>query len=63
MNFDFLTPEVFDWLVIANLIVALLLIAWRFYRDMTFQESEPSTMRQQQHDESSSGAETYDFDA
>ncbi len=35
MNFDFLTPEIFDMLVITNLIVALILIAFRFYQDMT----------------------------
>lgn len=40
MNFDFLTPEIFDMLVITNLIVALLLITFRFYQDMTHKQAE-----------------------
>ncbi len=39
MNFDFLTPEIFDMLVITNLIVALLLITFRFYQDMTHKQA------------------------
>lgn len=31
---DFLTPEVFNALIIINLIVGLLLAAWRFRSDM-----------------------------
>ena len=53
MNLDFLTPEIFDMLVIANLIVALLLIAFRFYQDMTHRKVSPSQHRVQAHDESS----------
>lgn len=53
MNFDFLTPEIFDMLVIANLVLALVLIAGRFYYDMTRQQPEPNQHREQAHDESS----------
>lgn len=53
MNFNFLTPEFFDMLVIANLIVALMLIAFRFYQDMTHRKASPSQHRVQAHDESS----------
>jgi hypothetical protein len=53
MNFDFLTPEIFDMLVIANLLVALFLIAFRFYQDMTHIDNEARQHREQAHDESS----------
>lgn len=56
MNFDFLTPEIFDMLVITNLIVALILIAFRFYQDMTHKQSDPQQQRVQAHDESSHAA-------
>lgn len=49
MNLDFLTPEIFDMLVIANLIVALLLIAFRFYQDINHRNSKQH--REQLHDE------------
>lgn len=51
MNLDFLTPEIFDMLVITNLIVALLLIAFRFYQDVNHSNSKQH--REQLHDESS----------
>ena len=51
MNFDFLTPEIFDMLVIANLIVAVLLMAFRFYQDVNHSNSKQH--REQLHDESS----------
>jgi hypothetical protein len=53
---DFLTPELFNFLVIANLIVGLLLIAFRFYHDMTRKLPEPGQHREQVHDESSHAA-------
>jgi len=49
---DFLTPEIFDMLVIANLIVALVLIAFRFYQDMT-RKVQPDAQREQAYDEAS----------
>ncbi|MEL6307315.1 MAG: hypothetical protein AAFQ52_04180 [Chloroflexota bacterium] len=51
MNLDFLTPENFDMLVLANLAVAVLLIAWRFYQDMSYQPEQEE-----------SASESYDFD-
>lgn len=53
---DFLTPEVFNFLVVANLIVGIALIAFRFYQDMTRPLPEPSDHREQVHDESSQSA-------
>lgn len=53
MNFDFLTPEIFDMLVIANLIVALFLIAFRFYQDVRHAETQARNHREQNHDKSS----------
>jgi|GEM_PF-4177250 len=53
MNLDFLTPEIFDMLVIANLIVALFLIAFRFYQDVRHAETQARNHREQNHDESS----------
>lgn len=53
MNLDFLTPEFFDMLVIANLIVALLLIGFRFYQDMTHINRQNQEQREQTYDESS----------
>lgn len=53
MNFDFLTPEIFDMLVIANLIVALFLIAFRFYQDVRHAETQARNHREQNHHESS----------
>ena len=54
MRFEFLTPEIFDMLVIANLIVALALIAYRFTRDMS--QPVSSDQRQQSQDEISTSA-------
>ncbi|MGJ3240640.1 MAG: hypothetical protein ACFE0Q_18170 [Anaerolineae bacterium] len=34
MSLDFLTPELFDLLVIGNLALALILMAWRFSQDV-----------------------------
>lgn len=51
MRFDFLTPEIFDLLVMANLGVAVLLIVIRFYQDMTHNRKVP--LRERVHDESS----------
>lgn len=53
---DFLTPQVFNYLVIANLIVGLILIVGRFYHDMTRKLPEPNELRKQLHDESSYSA-------
>lgn len=50
---DFLTPEIFNFLVVANLIVGLLLVVGRFYYDMTRKQPEPNHHREQAHDESS----------
>ena len=50
---DFLRPELFNFLVTANLIVGVLLIIFRFYQDMTRQSPEPDQNREQVHDESS----------
>ena len=51
MNLDFLTPEIFDMLVITNLIVASILIVFRFYQDVRYSNSKQH--REQAHDESS----------
>jgi cell division protein FtsN len=51
MRFEFLTPQIFNMLVIANMLVGLALIAYRFTRDM--QQPIPSQHRQQAHDEAS----------
>lgn len=51
--FDFLTPELFNILIIANMLVGLLLIGWRFYRDMTREIPAPPDRREQAYDESS----------
>jgi TRAP-type C4-dicarboxylate transport system permease small subunit len=50
---EFLTPELFNFLVRANLIVGLVLIVFRFYQDMTRKIPEPNQHREQLHDESS----------
>ena len=50
---DFLTPQVFNILVIANLIVGLALIAYRFTKDMTRPIENAAQQREQQYDESS----------
>ncbi|QPC84858.1 hypothetical protein G4Y79_10950 [Phototrophicus methaneseepsis] len=34
MNLDFLTPELVDTLIIANIIIALAIASVRFYRDL-----------------------------
>ena len=52
--FEFLTPQIFNMLVIANLLVGLALIAYRFTRDM--QRPLPPQQREQAHDEISSFA-------
>ena len=52
--FEFLTPQVFNMLVIANLLVGLALIAYRFTRDM--QRPIQPQQREQAHDEISSHA-------
>ena len=52
--FEFLTPEVFNMLVIANLLVGLALIAYRFTRDM--QRPLPSQQREQTLSELSTSA-------
>ena len=46
---DFLTPELFDRLIITNIVVGLLLAGGRFYMDMT----RPRDHREQTHDEAS----------
>ncbi|MDQ7024673.1 MAG: hypothetical protein Q9P01_20870 [Anaerolineae bacterium] len=56
MRFDFLTPEIFNMLVIANLIVGLALIAYRFTHDMQRPIPTPEQQRQQIHDELSTNA-------
>ena len=49
---DFLTPELFDQLVIANLLVGIGLIGYRFYYDMTRDDNQ-AEHREQVYDESS----------
>ena len=51
--FDFLTPQLFNALIIANMLVGLLLVGWRFYRDMTRDLPSPAEQREQVYDESS----------
>lgn len=46
---DFLTPEIFDRLIIANLLVGVVAAGLRFYRDM--KRPLPDERRQQQYDE------------
>ncbi|MEM9953894.1 MAG: hypothetical protein AAF846_19950 [Chloroflexota bacterium] len=53
MRFDFLTPEIFDLLVYLNLAVAVLLIAFRFYQDMTHVDNRETSLREMVHDEAS----------
>jgi hypothetical protein len=55
---DFLTPELFNVLIIANMLVGLLLIGWRFYQDMTRDIPAPPDRREQTYDESSYLEET-----
>ena len=52
--FEFLTPQVFNVLVIANLLAGLALIAYRFTRDM--QRPLLPQQREQAHDEVSTNA-------
>lgn len=52
MRFDFLTPQIFDMLIIANLMIACLLIVGRFVIDMRH-KPESSDYREQHYDESS----------
>jgi hypothetical protein len=54
--FDFLTPQIFNMLVIANLIVGLILIIYRFNADMTRPIHPPEQQRQQTYDEASTSA-------
>ena len=54
--FDFMTPEVFNMLVIANLLVGLGLIVYRFSRDMQRPVPTPEQQRKQVYDEASSHA-------
>jgi hypothetical protein len=35
MNLSFLTPEVFNAIIVANLVIGVVLMVGRFYRDMT----------------------------
>ena len=51
--FDFLTPQLFNALIIANMLLGLLLVSWRFYRDMTRDIADPAEQREQVYDESS----------
>ena len=57
---DFLTPELFDRLIIANLIVGLLLIGGRFYIDMRDPNDLAKDNREQQHDEASHEDDTHE---
>jgi len=50
---DFLTPELFSSLIIANIIVGLALASFRFYRDMTRDVPAAHDHREQQDDEAS----------
>jgi hypothetical protein len=50
---DFLTPELFNALIIACMLLGLLLVGWRFYRDMTRDIADPAEQREQVYDESS----------
>ena len=50
---DFLTPELFSQLIIANLALGIVLAGMRFYGDMTRPEPDPAQHRQQKHDETS----------
>lgn len=34
MDLSFVTPELFNTLIVANLLVGVLLVGWRFSRDM-----------------------------
>ena len=35
MNLSFLTPDVFNAIIVANLVIGMVLMVGRFYRDMT----------------------------
>jgi hypothetical protein len=54
--FDFITPQIFNMLVIANLLVGLGLIVYRFTRDMQRPVPTPEQQREQVYDEASSHA-------
>ena len=54
--FDFMTPEIFNMLVIANLLVGLGLIVYRFTRDMQRPVPTPEQQREQVYDEASTSA-------
>lgn len=55
---EFLTPEIFDRLIIANLIVGVGLIVGRFYIDIRDIPEASKDNREQQHDETSHSDET-----
>jgi hypothetical protein len=52
MRFDFLTPELFDMLIYANLALGVLLIVGRFIMDMR-RKPPVREQREQSYDESS----------
>jgi hypothetical protein len=52
MRFDFLTPELFDTLIYANLALGVLLIVGRFMMDMR-RKPPVREQREQSYDESS----------
>ena len=55
---EFLTPEIFDRLIIANLVVGVGLIIGRFYIDMRDPQQPSKENREQQHDEASHSDDT-----
>lgn len=50
---DLLTPEVFNILIVLNLIVGAGLVSFRFYRDMTRPLATADQLREQFYDERS----------
>lgn len=50
---DFLTPEIFNILIVFNLLLGAVLIVFRFYRDMTRPPQDIDAVRELSHDERS----------
>lgn len=50
---DFLTPEIFNTLIVLNLLVGVGLIIFRFSRDMTRTPQDRADWREQAYDERS----------
>ena len=61
---DFLTPEVFDALIITNIVVGIIIVGRKFYRDITgpLPADAPRWMREK-YDTSSSSTSSSNSDS